>query len=619
MRLGSDWQRLHPLSPLLRAGRVLVGAIAALSEGASRLDVRPLVAGLFLVAALVVGAAAGWWSWWATGFRVTDDEVELWTGVLFRRHRRVPLARLESIDVARPVAARLFGLSQLRLEAVSDSASEVRLSYLDHDAALRLREELRARMEKGPAPAGTPSVPAAVGGREVARVATGELVLGAVVGRLVWLLPVVLAAMLMTLAARGPGLAIVSGLALGSIAAFTLVVVGLAEAERLYGFTVREGRGRLQITRGLLNELQQVVPIDRIQAVAVVEPLLWRPFNRAKLVVDVAGYRGGAHEARRQAAVLLPIAPHDVMVEILHLVQPGLRIDDLSLAPAPAGARWRAPIRWRTYCVSWTADHAIMRRGLLRRTTHIVAHMKVQSLRIVHGPWQRALGLATLHLDTAGAQIEARAPHRGAGEAEALAWASREAAFARSSASPSGGVERRSVAGRVDPVEVVAYDERWPQLFAAAARELRTALAPWLVDIEHIGSTAVPGLAAKPVIDIQVGVRSLEDSAHIVSAMKSLGYEYVPELEDERPERRYFRRWAGGRRSHQVHLVERSNSDWWDRHVHFRDWLRAHDDDRDRYAVLKLGLADMHREDRPAYTDAKTDFVRAIVEKARPR
>ena len=96
------------------------------------------------------------------------------------------------------------------------------------------------------------------------------------------------------------------------------------------------------------------------------------------------------------------------------------------------------------------------------------------------------------------------------------------------------------MSGGSDPIEVVAYDQRWVGLFAVAERELRAVLAPFVVEIEHIGSTAVPGLAAKPVIDIQVGVRTLDDSAEIVAAVESLGYEYVPEFEDELPDRRYF-------------------------------------------------------------------------------
>jgi putative membrane protein len=126
---GSDWRRLHPLSPLLRAGRFVVVAAAVLADDvATRLSLDASLAALLLLGALVMGAVAGWWAWSTTGYRVTDEEVELRTGMLFRRHRRLPLARVESVDIARPLVARLFGLAQVRLEAVSDSESEVRLS-----------------------------------------------------------------------------------------------------------------------------------------------------------------------------------------------------------------------------------------------------------------------------------------------------------------------------------------------------------------------------------------------------------------------------------------------------------------------------------------------------------
>lgn len=169
-----------------------------------------------------------------------------------------------------------------------------------------------------------------------------------------------------------------------------------------------------------------------------------------------------------------------------------------------------------------------------------------------------------------------------------------------------------------DFIEVVPYDPGWPPAFEEAAAKLSSALQPWIVEIEHIGSTAVPGLAAKPVIDILVGVRSLDQSAEIVAAAEGLGYEYVPEFEVELPFRRYFRRWAAGRRTHQVHLVERSNVEWWDRHVAFRDWLRGHPEDLDAYANLKKRLAEHHPQDRIAYTDGKTDFIRSIEQRALP-
>lgn len=171
-----------------------------------------------------------------------------------------------------------------------------------------------------------------------------------------------------------------------------------------------------------------------------------------------------------------------------------------------------------------------------------------------------------------------------------------------------------------DRVAIVEYDPRWPLLYESAANELRQALAPWLVAIEHIGSTAVPGLAAKPVIDILVGVTSLEKASDIVRGVEALGYEYVAEHESQFPDRRYFQRLSPtSQRSHHVHVVERSNLDWWDRHIAFRDWLKAHPEDRDRYAHLKRQLAEEFESDRAAYTDGKSDFVLELERKSMNR
>lgn len=167
-----------------------------------------------------------------------------------------------------------------------------------------------------------------------------------------------------------------------------------------------------------------------------------------------------------------------------------------------------------------------------------------------------------------------------------------------------------------EPVQIVDPDPTWPAAFAAEAARILAALGPHVLAIEHVGSTAVAGLAAKPVIDIQVGVRSLAATPDIVARLGAIGYAYVPEFEDTFPERRYFRRERGGRRTHSVHLVERTNTGWWDRHVAFRDWLAAHPDDRDAYAALKRDLATVHRDDRVAYTDAKSAFINRILETA---
>ncbi len=167
-----------------------------------------------------------------------------------------------------------------------------------------------------------------------------------------------------------------------------------------------------------------------------------------------------------------------------------------------------------------------------------------------------------------------------------------------------------------DPVVVVPYNEAWPSLFEEERARIERAIGPWVEQIEHVGSTAVPGLAAKPVIDIMVGVKSLDDTPIFVERLEAIGYEYVPEFERQMPSRRYFRKLRWGRRTHQIHLVERSDAAFWDRHVLFRDYLRRHPGVAEEYARLKHELSGRFHDDRTAYTDAKTAFIREVVRRA---
>jgi GrpB-like predicted nucleotidyltransferase (UPF0157 family) len=165
-------------------------------------------------------------------------------------------------------------------------------------------------------------------------------------------------------------------------------------------------------------------------------------------------------------------------------------------------------------------------------------------------------------------------------------------------------VERRLIV-------VVDYDSRWPAMFEAERARLLEVVGDWVAGIEHIGSTSVPGLAAKPVIDILIGVRALaEADAHCIEPICGLGYEYVPEFETVMPFRRYFRRLTpDGNHTHHIHLVEKE-SDFWERHLLFRDYLRAHPERAREYEALKRRLAPQF-SDVNDYAEAKTAFIRA--------
>jgi GrpB-like predicted nucleotidyltransferase (UPF0157 family) len=170
------------------------------------------------------------------------------------------------------------------------------------------------------------------------------------------------------------------------------------------------------------------------------------------------------------------------------------------------------------------------------------------------------------------------------------------------------------------PLIIVDYDTRWPRFYDEEKTNILRVIGPMVMGIEHVGSTAVPGLAAEPIIDIMIGTRHLDDATWCIQPLKTLGYEYVPELGRRDPEQRYFRKGnkPGTEQGATHHLyVTELGSDFWDRLLLFRDYLRAHPDEAQRYVELKKTLAARSGSDRERYYSAKKDFVGEIVDKER--
>lgn len=168
----------------------------------------------------------------------------------------------------------------------------------------------------------------------------------------------------------------------------------------------------------------------------------------------------------------------------------------------------------------------------------------------------------------------------------------------------------------MDEIEIVEYNADWANMFEQEAESIRQALGKDLiVEIQHIGSTAVPGLAAKPVIDIMLGLRDLSDGKNIIKPLQDLGYVYW--ADNPNPEKMFFVKGMppyGKKRTHHIHVVE-IDGEFWQRRL-FRDYLRIHPQEARRYEKLKRDLAARFRDDREAYTEGKSDFVREIMQKA---
>jgi GrpB-like predicted nucleotidyltransferase (UPF0157 family) len=172
--------------------------------------------------------------------------------------------------------------------------------------------------------------------------------------------------------------------------------------------------------------------------------------------------------------------------------------------------------------------------------------------------------------------------------------------------------ESASASSHPHRVEIVPYDPAWPEQFAELGRELRAGLGDIALRIDHVGSTAVPGLAAKPIIDVQVSVAAFEPLAAFKQPLERLGY--VFRVDNPERTKRYFREPRGRRRTH-VHVRRvGSFSEQWA--LLFRDYLRAHREEAAGYEAVKRRLAIQFEEDRHAYTDAKVSPMWAIIRQA---
>ncbi len=161
------------------------------------------------------------------------------------------------------------------------------------------------------------------------------------------------------------------------------------------------------------------------------------------------------------------------------------------------------------------------------------------------------------------------------------------------------------------PIVLVEYDPRWPKLFAREACRIRTALAGLAIRVEHVGSTSVPGLAAKPIIDIMLVVPDSADEPGYVPALESAGYA----LRIREPDWFEHRLLKGPDTDINLHVFTAGATEI-DRMLMFRDWLRSHDADRDAYLAVKRELAQRTWRHVQHYADAKSDIVRQIVDRA---
>ncbi|HEX3908298.1 MAG TPA: PH domain-containing protein [Mycobacteriales bacterium] len=412
--LPSEWARLNPLSPLVRAGRGL-GAVFVVLALNARNEHGPPYIDLAIVGFVGI---AGLVSWLVTRWRIHGSELQIDTGLVRRQSVRVPLTRLQGVDVVRPLLARMVGVAEVRLVLAGHDSGRARLAYLSDERAVKVRAQLLALAhglaDDTPEPAERPIFH--VDGAQI--VAANLLGLRFVIG-------VGLAVVMIVLAVIQPSSAVATFTSLLSVFAVTLLAT-FRQISTEWDFTVAEAPDGLRLRAGLLQTRSETIPYGRVQAVRWIEPLWWRPFGWVRLEVDVARRRGRDRSERESGGstrALLPVGSRAEARWLLDRVLPGASAELPVTRLAPKRARWRAPLSRHYLRCSGDKVYLVCTTGRIRPSTVVVPLEKIQSVRWSQGPVSRWLRLASVYVDTAGQRFTAEAKFRDEREAQAMLWA----------------------------------------------------------------------------------------------------------------------------------------------------------------------------------------------------
>jgi putative membrane protein len=403
------WRRLHPLSPLVRGGRATIVIAVVLLPGL--LTGRGLAESGVQLGIVGVLTALGFVSWLVTRWCIEGDDLRIETGLVRRQSLRFPLAQVQAIDVVRPGLARIFGLAEVRLRMGGATGATARLAYLQGREADRLRTRLLALAGGARDPDSAQEAPEHV----LTFVPTGRLVASIVVSDDGLFATAVLAGLVVTaFVSRAAAIAAASG---GTAWIFSVATLLWRRFNQGYRLTVAESADGLRLRSGLVAVAAETIRPGRVQAVRMVEPMIWRLLGWCRLEVDLAGRqrrKGEDQPEGRRLRAVLPVGSRELAYELLDRILLDAPRERL---PPPRRAILKSPLRYRFLGWSRTETCVTTTSGRIRRVTVWVPFVKVQSLRRVQGPVQRRLKLVTLHLDTAGRNVHATLRDRDEGEA----------------------------------------------------------------------------------------------------------------------------------------------------------------------------------------------------------
>ncbi|WP_244288083.1 PH domain-containing protein [Corynebacterium godavarianum] len=404
-----EYRRVHRLTPLLRVWTTLLALLAIavfnftmpiynwLDEEDVGLTEAGWALGAVVLALLVIfGVSQLWWA--RTGFRVDDEEIEMRRGVLTTQIRTARYDRVQAVDIVEPFAPRLFGLAGVRIEAAGGAQANIEVAFLPRGEAESLRKEILARMQ-GHAPLGDAAFSAPVTPPDLVAPIPIKRSLAAAALQFSTLFTVAWAM-----------IPVFSGL---TIAAVLPVLVSFMPQiwrtiDQSWRFNSSLDGDVINLTYGLANRRRQAVPVDRIHAVQLKRPMLWRLFGWWQVSVTVAGYGSEMNKATGTSK-LLPVGTYEQAARVIDAIGPltaaeltAPRISTATVsARSPRQARWVSPVDWRQQSVAVDSGRGVARVtfGRLTRRFQAVKIPHIQELTYRQGPWQRRLGLAHVRFD----------------------------------------------------------------------------------------------------------------------------------------------------------------------------------------------------------------------------
>lgn len=429
-----SFRRVHRLTPLLRLWSVILALIAAFAlnvnlealrdifafitgehRGEALRDTAFAIAGFVAVCAVVWLASGLWWR--RMGYQLGGDELSLRRGLFSTQLRTARYDRTQAVDVVEPVIARLFRLAAVGVETAGGQSSVIEIACLKKADAEALREDILARVHGAPTPAADTDIDATAADAVSAQSPAPPAEERALVPEI----PIarsLIAAGLRTSTLFLVGFLIVVVVTRLPLSTALPILVGAIPnvwnvLDSSWRYTARTDGEVLNITYGLADRRRQSIRLDRIHAVQITQPFLWRPLGWYEVRVSVAGYGASASGKASGSTRILPVGT-------LAQARQFLPADAAPTYASPARAKWVSPLDYRQQTVVLTGDYVIVRNGRLNRRIKAIHTSHIQELTFRRGPISQALGLATVDLDLVQGPVRMAARNLTLADATAL-------------------------------------------------------------------------------------------------------------------------------------------------------------------------------------------------------